>query len=130
MFARIRLYAAYVDPSSVERDRAVAMVRQGMCWPAFFFSVLWALRHRLWGTAAVLLLAIAGLDVALMALGADAVTSGIAVLGLAAHIGLSANDWRGRALERRGMDLAAIVAAPDAERAVQRWFEHDRPGAP
>ena len=130
MFASIRSYAAYVDPSSLERDRAVAMVKQGMSWPAFFFSVLWALRHRMWWTAAILLLAIAGLDRALAVLGADEIASGIAGLGLAAYIGLSANDWRGRALERRGMRLAAIVAASDAERAVQRWFERGGPDAP
>ena len=130
MFASIRFYAAYVDPSSLERDRAVAMVKQGMSWPAFFFSVLWALRHRMWRTAAILLLAIAGLDRALTVLGADEVASGIAGLGLAAYIGLSANDWRGRALERRGMRLAAIVAASDAERAAQRWFERGGPDAP
>ena len=128
MFARMGLYAAYVDPASPERDRAAAMVKQGMCWPAFVFSVLWALWHRLWLTAVILLIAVAGLDLVLLALGADETTSGIAGLGLAAYIGLSANDWRGRALERRGLRLAAIVAAPDAERAAQRLFERGAEG--
>lgn len=124
----MRLYAAYVDPASPERDRATAMVKQGMCWPAFAFSVLWALWHRLWLTAVILLVAVVGIDIVFRALGADEMTSGIAGLGLAAYIGLSANDWRGRVLERRGMRLAAIVAAPDAERAVQRLFEHGGEG--
>ena len=106
------------------------MVTQGMSWPAFFFSVLWALRHRMWWTAAALLRVIAGFDHALARLGADATATAIAGLGLAAYIGLSANDWRGRALERRGMRLATIVAAPNAERAVQRWFERSGPGSP
>ena len=124
----MRLYAAYVDPSSLEPDRAVAMVRQGMSWPAFFFSVLWALRHRLWGTAALLTLALVGLELLFTTLGADDAASAIAGFGLAVYIGLSANDWRCRGLERRDMRLSAIVAAPNAERAVQRLLERDQEG--
>ncbi len=128
MFARMRLYAAYVDPSSLERDRAVSMVKQGMSWPAFFFTVLWALWHRMWWTAAILLLAVVGLDLAFGALGADEIASGVVGLGLAVYIGSSANDWRGRALEHRGMRLTAIVAAPDSEQAAHRWLERGRDG--
>jgi hypothetical protein len=128
VFGRIRLYAAYIDPASLEPDRAAALVKQGMCWPAFFFSVLWALWHRLWGTAVLILVAVVALNRLSLVLGADEQTSGIATLGLVAFIGVSANDWRGRALERRGRRLAAIVAAPNSERAVQRLFENGEAG--
>ena len=128
MFGRMRLYAAYVAPASLERDRAVAMVKQGMSWPAFFFSVLWALWHRLWGTAVLLALALVGFDLLFLVLGVDDTASAIAWLGLAVYTGLSASDWRCRGLERRDMRLTAIVAAPNAERAVQRLLKRDQGG--
>ena len=120
MFGRVRLYACYADPASLERDRDVVAVKQGMCWPAFFLSVLWALWHRMWLVAALLAAALIGVDVIAVALGANPAASTIVGLGLAAFIGLSANDWRARTLEHRGMRLHAVVAAANAEDAVLR----------
>ena len=121
--APMRLFAAYVDPGSLAPDRSAVLVGQGMCWPAFFFSVLWALRHRMWRTAAALAAAAFALDLAAWAAGADAAAAAVLWLGFAAYVGLSANDWRGRALERRGMRLAAVIAAPGAGPAAHRLFD-------
>ena len=118
----MRIYAAYLDPASLERDRGVTMVKEGMCWPAFFFTFVWAAWHRLWWAALALLAAVAATFAILAAVGAAGVLCGLA---LAAFVGGAANDWRGRALERRGRRLAAVVAGRNAEDAARRFFERE-----
>ena len=119
----MRIYTAYLDPASLEEDRAVTMVKEGMCWPAFFFSFLWAAWHRLWWTALALLVAVAAAIAALAASGADAATGLACLLALAVFIGAAANDWRRRGLERRGYRLVAVLVGRNAEDAARRFLE-------
>lgn len=119
----MRIYAAYLDPASLERDRGVTMVKEGMCWPAFFFSFLWAAWHGLRWEALALAAAALGLPAILTAAGAGGVTGFFCVLAFAALVGGAANDWRGRALERRGRRPVAVVAGRNAEDAARRFFE-------
>ena len=119
----MRIYAAYLDPASLERDRGVTMVKEGMCWPAFFFSFLWAAWHGLWRETLALLAAALGTVAILTAAGAGGMTGLLCVLAVAAFVGGAANDWRGRALERRGWRPVAMVAGRNAEDAARRFFE-------
>ena len=82
---RMRSYTLHLPADarpgeSLGLDRAL-LVRDGFSWPAFAFTVLWFLFHRLW-LAALLVL------VGLVALAA----AGIA-LGLPAGAGRSLNRW-------------------------------------
>ncbi|MCY4549925.1 MAG: DUF2628 domain-containing protein [Defluviicoccus sp.] len=119
----MRIYAAYVDPASLEEDRAVTMVKEGMCWPALLFSVLWAAWHGLWWIALALLAGMAAALAALAAAGADGATALACLLALSVYIGATANDWRCRGLERRGRRLVAAVAGRSAEDAARRFLE-------
>ena len=119
----MRIYAAYLDPASLERDRALALVKEGMCWPAFFFSFLWAAWHGLWRAALALLAGLAGAVAALAAAGADPATMLACLLAFALFTGAGANDWRCRGQERRGRRLAALVAGRNADDASRRFFE-------
>ena len=121
----MRIYTAYLDPASLEQDRAVTMIKEGMCWPAFFFSILWATWHRLWWVALALLAGAAAAMAALVAAGADGTTGLVSMLALSVFIGGAANDWRCRWLERRGRRLVAVVAGRNAEDAARRFFESD-----
>lgn len=121
----MRIYAAYLDPASLEQDRDVTMVKEGMCWPAFFFTFLWAAWHRLWWAALALLAAALGLAAVLTALGANGVAGVISAIAVAAFVGAAANDWRARALERRGRTLVAVVAGRNAEDAAHRFFQRE-----
>lgn len=116
----MRIYAAYIDPASLAEDRAVTLVKDGMCWPALLFSFLWAAWHRLWWTALALL---AGMTAALAAAGAHPATGLACAVALSVYIGGAANDWRCRGLERRGRRLVAVVAGRNAEDAARRFFE-------
>ena len=120
----MRIYAAYLDPASLEEDRAAILVKEGMCWPAFFFSFLWAVWHRMWWIA-LALLAAAGIPAVLTALGANGAAGVIFAVAVAAFVGGAANDWRARALERRGRRLVAVVAGRNREDAARRLFERE-----
>jgi hypothetical protein len=85
-------------------------VKEGFCWPAFFFSILWALWHRL------------GLGGILTQLGADPVVQTVISVAIAVGVGFLANDLRRRNLARRGLSERAVVASPNGEGAVERYF--------
>jgi hypothetical protein len=130
----MRVYTVHTRPLSAEPDRDAVLVKEGFCWPAFFFSVLWALGHRMWFTAIGFLLAVVGAEAAALFLGLDPVTDFALGLGVAAAIGYVANDCRRAALRRRGFVAAGIAAAAGTEAALRRWFDlnppaDDRPAA-
>ncbi|MDE0059787.1 MAG: DUF2628 domain-containing protein [Defluviicoccus sp.] len=119
----MRIYAAYIDPASLAEDRAVTLVKDGICWPALLFSFLWAAWHRMWWTALALFAGVAAALAGLAASGAHPATGLACVAALSVYIGGAANDWRCRGLERRGRRLAAVVAGRSADDAARRFLE-------
>lgn len=103
--------------------RDLVLVKEGFSWPAFFASVLWALYHRMWLTAALLLLASALVAAAAGALALDPAREAAVSLGYSALVGSFANDWRRASLAHRGYEEAGVVAAPALEAAEHRAFE-------
>lgn len=97
------------------------LVKEGFCWPAAIFSVFWALWHRLWLLALLLLLASAAIELGLAALGAHDAFRVAANLGFALFVGCSANDWRRLWLARAGYRLCDIVGAGNQDDAFRRW---------
>tara|TARA_R110000787_G_scaffold36855_11_gene93836 strand:- start:597 stop:986 length:390 start_codon:yes stop_codon:yes gene_type:complete len=97
------------------------LVKEGFCWPAAIFSVFWALWHRLWMLALLLLLASAAIETGLAALGADEAFRVAASLGFALFVGGTANDWRRYWLAREGYRLCDIVGARNQDDAFRRW---------
>src|SRR5690606_5223268 len=91
------------------------------------FTVLWALWHRLWLAAILLLLAALAIGVAVELAGLDSLTETVLMLALALYAGFAGNDWRRARLLRRGYEEAAAVAAADLVEAERRYF--DRSGS-
>ncbi len=120
--ARTRIYTVHVRAWSASSDRQAVFVREGFSWGAFFFSVLWALRYRMWLTALFIFAGSVALGVAGDLLRLDPLTQAALGVALALIIGWEANDWRRRSLERRGYVTAAIIAAPTLLDAEQRFF--------
>ena len=96
--ARLKLYTVHLRAWSGAPDRDAVFVREGFCWPAFFFSFAWALWHRMWFVALVLLASLLGLAAIGDVLDIDDFI--VETIGLAASvwIGFEANDWRRAAL--------------------------------
>lgn len=117
----MRVYTVY-QPPVVEPDDEPILIKEGFAWWALVVPLLWALYHRVWSMALVVLLVGAGLEVGLTVAGVDPLGHFIASAGLSWLFASIANDWRRRALERRGYHMAGVVAAGDRASAELRWF--------
>ncbi|GJE40653.1 DUF2628 domain-containing protein [Methylobacterium persicinum] len=128
---RLHSYTLHLPPEARPGDadgldRAV-LVRDGFSWPAFAFTVLWFLFHRLWVAALIVLAGLLVLAFGGYALGLSrAAGAAIAVLGCIL-IGLEAGSLRRWTLARRGwVARDAVLARDSAEaeaRAITRWLD-------
>ena len=67
----MRVYTVHFRPGSLTPDRDTTLVKEGICWPAFLFTFFWALWHRLWLVAALIVAAEIVIEVVLLLTGAD-----------------------------------------------------------
>lgn len=119
----MRLYTVHVRRHGPDADSDLVLIKEGFCWPAFFLGPLWALWHRLWLAALVLLVANLALIGVGMLLRLDGLSQGAVSVGFAAIVGFVANDLRRRRLERRHFTLAAVVSAAGREAAEWRFLD-------
>jgi hypothetical protein len=119
----MRLYTVHIRRTSRDPDRDVVLVREGFSWGAFLFTVLWALWRRLWLAAFLILLGALVLDSVAALARLDPVGEAVLSLAYALYIGFAGNDWRRRALARRGYDEQAAVGAADLGDAERRYFD-------
>ncbi len=126
----MRVYTVHIDPTSAADDRAATLVREGFCWPAALFTVLWTLYHRLWLTTVALLAAAAVLGVAIAWFGLDPASQVVIEIGFLALVGSNAGDWRRRGLARRGYIPFGVVTGRDFAAAEQRLFDRGVFAAP
>ena len=99
------------------------LVKEGFCWPAFFFGVLWALAKGLWLVALLLVAVSVALALLIQWAGIDPVTGMAVWFAFALIIGFEGNDCRRRKLARRGLDVAGVIAADGRDAALRRWFD-------
>src|SRR5687767_9386244 len=130
MFHRLHVYTVHTKPGSASEAEDVQLVREGFSWGALLFTLLWALYHRLWLSAA----AIFGALGVLYAVEESGLFSalGMALLQLAMQvvIGFHGNDWRRSGLKKRGYLTTDIVTGENQLRAQRRFFERFTTGAP
>lgn len=119
---RNRVYTVHVRAWAASADRDAVFVREGFAWGAFVLSFVWALWHRLWFAALIVLGLTAVLALTTDILILDDETALALSLGWALVIGWEANDWRRRGLERRGYVTAGVIAAPNLLEAERRYF--------
>ena len=105
-----------------DQGAEIRLVKEGFSWPAFLFTVFWALWHGLWIVAVGMMAA--GFVVGMAEFWLDPVTDAALALGVQLLIGLTANDLRRWTLERRGFTVEAVVAADGAEDAYRRFMEN------
>lgn len=120
----MRIYTVHVRTPAARLDRDVQLVKEGFSWPAFFFSVLWALWSRLWLVALILFAIEILWGLAAEWLGLHAVLNGVVSLGLALAVGFVGNDLKRFGLFRRGYGEVGVVAGRDRDAALQRFFDH------
>lgn len=104
-------------------DEDVVFVKDGFSWPAFFFSLPWALWHRLWFFALIILASGVAIGLLEDLLTLDSVTGAAIGLAWSALIGFEANDARRRALTRHDYDVEDAVLAQTLAQAEYRFFQ-------
>lgn len=104
-------------------EDAVVFVKEGVCWPAAAFTLLWALWHRLWAFALCLCAVGVALGVFLDALEPDPIRDLTLIIAVLILIGCFANDARRRALAWRGYDFVGVVVGNGADGAAQRFLD-------
>jgi len=119
----MRVFTIHLRQTALSPDRDAVLIKEGFCWPAFFFGPFWALWHRMWfvflGICAVWI----GMGVAEAALRADPLSYGALSAGVSILIGFLANDWRRTALTAKGWEMSGLSAAPDQDAALRRFFD-------
>ena len=101
------------------------VIKEGFSWPAFVFTALWAIWHRMWLVFFLVLATGVVLQLALALLGADNVAALLISLGYMLLVGYGANDWWRWSLARRGTGQMGIVSAINAETALYRYIDNN-----
>ncbi len=118
----MKLYTVHLRRHGLDPVKDMILVGEGFCWPAFFLGGLWALWHRLWLPALVVIGLEIGLGVGMVLVGADDLSVAVAGLGLRLLVGYAGNDVRRWALHRWYFVPMGVVAAPDLELAEHRFL--------
>lgn len=125
----MRIYTVHIKRASKESkkdlDRGLVLVKEGFSWPAFFLTGLWALWHRMWLWAVVIIAANVALSFALSRLTNEAAIQSIASFGFAVIIGFIANDLRRRSLGYKNYREFGVVAAENISAAEGRFFDNN-----
>jgi hypothetical protein len=118
------LYAAHAPkgPASLAGADRVRLAPQGFSWPAFLFGPLWLIAKGLWRALLVWAAADVLLGVASATFGLGPTPLTLAQFAIGLFLGLEAGALRSAALERSGLPLADIVAAPDEDLALRAFF--------
>jgi hypothetical protein len=119
----MKVFTVYTRRHGLDPDRDIVFVKEGFCWPAFFFSVLWALWCRLWLVALGFFAAEAVANAVMAWVHADLRSQLAVSVGLAVIVGLVANDLHRWTLERRGFILHDIITGGDGDAAERRFFD-------
>ena len=105
------------------------LVKEGFCWPAFFFTPIWALWQRMWLAAALILVALLAAGVLSAWLRLVEPAQYALTFGIMLIIGYGANDWRRRSLARRRYEETAIVCGSGRDEAELRMLQAEHGGA-
>jgi hypothetical protein len=125
----MRVYTVHVPPFS-SREPDPILIKEGFSWPALLFGPLWSLASRLWLVTVGLVVVLVALGAVLDALAVDDLVETVVSLAVAVLIGAHGNDWRRRALARRGYREAGVVAARSIDEALARYLDAEPARAP
>ena len=123
-YHRLRSYVVMLNPSATEPMEELEFVREGFSFFAFLFTIFWALYHRCWHFAGVILLLNLLLVLLLQYSGFltdDAV--GVIQFGIQLWVGFEANNYLQNALRRRGYITYGVVSGENQTRAYQRFLD-------
>ncbi|WP_183508362.1 DUF2628 domain-containing protein [Methylobacterium brachythecii] len=127
----MRTYTLHLPDGALRGDARAfddaVLVPDGFSWPAFAFSVVWFLYHRLWLAALLVLTLLGGLILGGRLVGMSPIAATVITLLASLLIGLEASSLRRWTYARNGRPARdAVVAASSDEaeaKAITRWLD-------
>jgi Protein of unknown function (DUF2628) len=117
----MRVYTVHENPA-YDDERRVVLVKEGFCWPALFFTIVWAVYRRVWLGLGLYLLGLVAVSLLEMALLPDAGAVSVFDILYALLVGAVANDVRRASLKGRGYREAGVVIGETLDDAEHHWF--------
>ena len=119
----MKQYKIYANPQGTYEA-----VKQGWSWPAFFFSMIWAMVKKMWGLGVGLLVAFFALGFVIGISGAG--QGGEVLINIASIIGsivfgINGNKWRENNLPKRGYEYKETVTAANPEGAIALYMKEN-----
>lgn len=122
----IHMVMAPLPSGDAERDaERIVFIKEGFCWPAFFFAIPWLLYRAMW----LVLIGYLILAIAVAAAGEIIGGAGPFVAGFAFSLlfSLEANSLRRWTLERRGWSLIGLTSGNNRDECETRFFAEWKP---
>jgi hypothetical protein len=119
----MRFYSVHLRRHGLDPYRDFLLIREGFSWAAFLAGGFWALWHRLWLVAVVLLLVWAGIEFVMAYLGVTLAAQATVGLAFAVGAGMLGNDFRRRRAVMDGFIEVGVVAARDRDAAETRFLD-------
>lgn len=120
---RLKIYSVHVKPGGEPKRHEPVLVKEGFNPWAFLFTGLWALYHRLWRLAAVIVLFNAAMSALMRHHVLSEPSFTVVMLGFNLLIGFHAGDWQRARLRRQGYITADMSSGNNQLAAEQRYLE-------
>ena len=117
---KTRLYTVHILCNASCDD--FVLVKEGFCWFSFFATVPWALYHRMWLEAAILVILQISVAILCQLTLITVATLGISLFALALVFGYLADEIRRNSLTRKGYQLEEVVLERNIDTASQRFL--------
>ena len=118
------IYRVFVSP--FDRTGSTVIVKEGYCWSAMVFSAFWAIWHRMWIVAILLLAGLLLVRFLALQLDLGENLQSLVSMAVAFILGNEAEHLRAWSLERAGYREIGVVEAHNLDEAELKYFLANR----
>ena len=107
----------------------VQIIKQGWCWPAFFFGFFWAIFVKMWAVGFGILIALFVFILAFDLPGAadgENILINIISIAITMAFGFNGNSWRTKNLHSRGFELKYTIIAANKDEAMALFIKSSK----
>lgn len=123
MFSRTNIYTVHVKPDSISALENPVFVREGFYMMALLFGAVWALYHRCYYFAGLIVAVFLALAMAVESGVLSEPAAAITQLGIQVMIGFHAGDMLRDRLRRQGYIIQDMASGSSLLLAQQRYFD-------